>query len=195
MVTLEELATAIAQRAERRYEVRLLDEDELPGVEHFSCIVRLKRAGIEKAGWRTVLMVEVPSWAIKSAHQWAANVRDMLPEPETSDLYMFMVVDEVANDEVTRIETDDRFCRKFVARPSETALEFLDRTFLASLEPPGNAESLSDPLVSALKTLTSKLTWTESLVPAWRSELLSSTSGADVVKALRESMAEIKDQQ
>ncbi|MBP0945003.1 ABC-three component system middle component 1 [Pseudomonas alliivorans] len=195
MVTLEELATATAQRAEGRYEIRLLDKDELPEVEHSSTVMRLRRAGIDKAGWRTVLLIELPSFAVQSAHHWAANVRDVLPEPETSDLYMFLVIGQVSNDEATRIETDDRFCRKVVVRQLETESEFLDRTFLASLEPPGNAESLSDPLVSALKTLTSTHIWTETLVPAWRSELLSNANGADVVKALRDSMTASKDQQ
>lgn len=195
MMTLQQLAAAISRRAEGRYEVHLADSMELPEVEHTSEILRLKRARIDKAGWRTVLLIEIPSHAVQAAHQWAADVRDVLPEPETSDLYMFLVINGASNDEAVRIETDDRFCRKVVVRQQETPMDFLDRTFLAALDPPGDVETLSDPLLAALKALSSAKPWTDDHIDLWKTELLSTTNGADVVRSLRESMAGSEDQQ
>ncbi|MHC8311260.1 ABC-three component system middle component 1 [Pseudomonas sp. GT1P32] len=195
MMTLQQLTAAISLRAEGRYEVQLADAMELPEVDHASQILRLKRARIDKAGWRTVLLIELPSHAVQAAHQWAANVRDVLPEPETSDLYMFIILRDTTHDEATRIETDDRFCRKIVARQQETPIEFLDRTFLAALDPPGEVETLSDPLVAALQALSSAQSWTKDHIDFWKTELLSTTNGAEVARSLRESMAGSEDQQ
>ncbi|HCT4762793.1 ABC-three component system middle component 1 [Pseudomonas aeruginosa] len=195
MMTLQQLAAAISQRSEGRYEVQLAGEMELPEVEHASLILRLKRARIEKAGWRTVLLIELPSHLAQEAHQWAASIRDVLPEPETSDLFMFLILQEATHDEAIRIETDDRFCRKVVARQQETPMEFLDRTFLAALDPPGNVETLSDPLVAALQALSSAQSWTKDHIDFWKTELLSTTNGADVARSLRASMTGSEDQQ
>ncbi|MGQ7245520.1 ABC-three component system middle component 1 [Salinicola sp. V024] len=194
MMTLQQLAAAISQRAEGRYEVHVTDAMDLPGAEHTSEILRLKRSWIDKAGWRTVLLIELQSSAVQAAHQWAADVRDVLPEPETSDLYMFLLINDVTNDEAVRIETDDRFCRKVVARQSEDVMDFLDRTFLAALDPPGNVETLSDPLVSALKSLSDDLPWTAPYISVWKAELLSNTSGVDVVRVLSDSLRSSEDQ-
>lgn len=195
MMTLQQLAQAISQRSEGRYLVQLADEMGLPEVDHASLILRLKRAHIERAGWRTVLLIELPSHSAKATHQWAASVRDVLPEPETSDLFMFIILKEGTHDEAIRIETDDRFCRKVVARQQETPIEFLDRTFLAALDPPGNAETLSEPLVAALQALSSAQSWTKSHINFWKTELLSNTNGADIARSLRASMTGSEDQQ
>lgn len=195
MMKLQQLTAAISQRAEGRYEVHLADAVDLPEVEHSSEILRLKRSRIDKAGWRTVLLIELPSSAVQAAHQWAADVRDVLPEPETSDLYMFLVISDVTNDEATRIETDERFCRKIVARQSEAVMDFLDRTFLAALDPPGDVETLSDPLISALNSLSAAHPWTGPHITALKAELLSNTSGADVVRVLSDSLGSSEDQQ
>lgn len=195
MMTLQQLAAAISQRSEGRYEVQQADELELPEVEHASLILRLKRARIDKAGWRTVLLIELPSHLAQEAHQWAASIRDVLPEPETSDLFMFIILQGATHDEAIRIETDDRFCRKVVARQQETPMEFLDRTFLAALDPPGNVETLSDPLVAALQALSSAQSWTKDHIDIWKTELLSTTNGADVARSLRASMTGSEDQQ
>jgi len=108
---------------------------------------------------------------------------------------MFLIIQEATDDEAMRIETDDRFCRKVVARQRETPMEFLDRTFLAPLDPPGSAEMLSDPLVAALQALLSTQPWTKDHIDVWKTELLSTTNGADVARTLRASMTGSEDQQ
>ena len=192
MLTLQELAGAIIQRVEGRYDVCPQDVTELllPEVEYDSHFLRLKRSHIEQAGWRTVLLIELPLTALQAANQWAADVRDVLPEPETADLYMFLIISGIAKDDAARIETDDRFCRKFVLRDSETTGDFLNRTFLAALDPAGDVETLSDPLVSALNTLSAAHPWTSPHISAWRAQLLTNKSGADVVRVFTDSLSE-----
>lgn len=195
MMTLEHLTMAINQRAESRYQVQVADAFELPDVDHPSTVLRLKRQRSTNAGWRTVLLIQLPSTALQAAYQWSADVRDVLPEPETSDLYMFMLIGDTSDNEAARIETDDRFCRKVVARQSEEPLDFLDRTFLASLDPPGNVETLSDPLVSALKAMVKSHPWTGRHMSAWKAELLSTANGGDVVQILSDSVISSENQQ
>jgi hypothetical protein len=197
MMTLQQLAETIVQRAQGRYDVRSLEDLELslPEVERPSQVLRLKRSNSETAGWRTILLVEVPLASVQLAHQWAADVRDVLPEPETSDLYMFLLVGNIANDDAARIETDDRFCRKIVAREREEVTDFLDRTFLATLNPAGDVEKLSDPLESALNSLSAAHPWTSPYLLAWKAELLSNASGTEVAQVFRESLVVNEDQQ
>jgi len=188
MMTLEDLTAAISQRAENRYQVQVAEAFELPEADYPSIILRLKRQRNTNAGWRTVLLIELPSSSLQVAYQWSADVRDVLPEPETSDLYMFMLIGDISDNEAARIETDDRFCRKVVPRQSEVALNFLDRTFLAALDPPGNVETLSDPLVSAFKAMVKTHPWTGRHMVAWKAELLSTANGGDVVQIMSDSV-------
>ncbi|UXU90346.1 ABC-three component system middle component 1 [Burkholderia sp. S-53] len=192
MLTLQELTGAIIQRVEGRYDVCPRDVTELmlPEVECDSHVVRLKRSHMERAGWRTVLLMELPLTALQAANQWAADVRDVLPEPETADLYMFLMISGIAKDAAARIETDDRFCRKVVVRESEAVGDFLNRTFLAALDPAGHDETLSDPLVSALNTLSNAHPWSAPHIAAWKAQLLTNPNGADVVRVLTDSLSE-----
>ncbi|MEP9317724.1 ABC-three component system middle component 1 [Pseudomonas sp. LABIM340] len=192
MLTLQEVAGAIIQRVEGRYDVCPQDVTELmlPEVDYDSHVLRLKRSHIERAGWRTVLLIELPLTALQAANQWAADVRDVLPEPETADLYMFLMISGIAKDDAARIETDDRFCRKVVVRESEAAGDFLNRTFLAVLDPAGDVETLSDPLVSALNTLSNAHPWSAPHIAAWKTQLLTNQNGADVVRVLTDSLSE-----
>ncbi|WP_321865830.1 ABC-three component system middle component 1 [Paraburkholderia tropica] len=192
MLTLQELTGAIIQRVEGRYDVCPTDVTELmlPEVEYNSHVVRLKRSHIELAGWRTVLLIELPLTALQAANQWAADVRDVLPEPETADLYMFLMISDISKDDAARIETDDRFCRKVVVRKSEAAGDFLNRTFLAALDPAGDVETLNDPLVSALNALSAARPWSAPHIAAWRAQLLTNKNGADVVRVLTDSLSD-----
>lgn len=188
MLTLQNVADAIIQRAAGRYDVNSQDgiAQDFPTIEQDSCIFRLKRANMDKAGWRTILLVDLPFSGLQIANRWAADVREVLPDSEAADLYLFLLLNDITNDRAARIETDDRFCRKLVVRESESAAGFLDRSFLASLDPAGNPEALSDPLTSALNTLSAAHPWASQNITALRSELLSGKNGADVVRELSE---------
>lgn len=72
----------------------------------------------------------------------------------------------------------------------EAAGDFLNRTFLATLDPAGDVEMLSDPLVSALNTLSNERPWSVPHIAAWRTQLLTNQNGADVVRVLIGSLSE-----
>jgi hypothetical protein len=82
-----------------------------------------------------------------------------------------------------------------VVRESEEAMDFLDRTFLAALDPAGDSETLSDPLVSALTALSTAHPWTSPHIIDWKEQLLSTNTGADVVRTLNASLSGSEDQQ
>jgi hypothetical protein len=197
MLTLHQMVDAIILRAEGRYDVHSAETMKLslPGVEYNSYVHRFKRSSINGAGWRTVMLIELPLASVQAAFQWAANVRDVLPEPETADLYMFLMISNITNDEAARIETDDRFCRKVVVRESEEAMDFLDRTFLAALDPAGDIETLSDPLASALTALFNAHPWASPHIIDWKEQLLSNNTNADMVQTLNASLSSNKEQQ
>lgn len=189
MLTIDEVVAAILSRAEERYEVYFPDAAEVavPWAEINSIAIQLKRVNREGAGWRTVLITafSYDFGKVQGAFRWAADVRDNLAEPQTADLYMFMLIEGVTSEDAARLETDDRFCRKVVAREEESAGSFLDRSFLATLSPSGSLESISDPLLASMGTLGLTHSWVLPHLEAWRELLLSGQSGSYVADALK----------
>lgn len=189
MLTIPEMTAAILKRAEGRYEVFMSDTFELasPSTEIASTAVQLKRVNQEGAGCRTVLIAAFPfdSAKIQGAFRWAADVRDVLAEPQTADLYMFMLIEGIASEDASRLETDDRFCRKVVVREQEDVDSFLDRSFLATLSPAGSSNNISDPLLASLNSLGLVHSWVVPHLETWRELLLSGKSGVDIAEALR----------
>lgn len=189
MLTIQEMVTAISKRAEDRYQVSLSDTFELALLsnEIDSTTVQLKRLNRESAGWRTVLIAAFPfdPAKIQDAFRWAADVRDMLAEPQTVDLYMFMLIEGIASEDAARLETDDRFCRKIVVREQEGIDSFLNRTFLATLSPTSSSDNINDPLLSSLSALVRSHSWVEPHRDTWRELLLSEKSGGDIAEALK----------
>lgn len=183
------MVSAISKHAEERYEVSSCVKSELAlqSNEIDSFTVQLKRINRQGAGWRTVLIVAFPfeQSKIQDAFRWAADVRDILPEPQTADLYMFMLIEGIASENAARLETDDRFCRKIVAREQEDIESFLNRTFLASLSPVGSSDNISDPLISSLNALVRSHSWVEPHLDTWRELLLSNGTGGEIADALK----------
>lgn len=188
MLTIPEMVTAISKRAEGRYVVSLSETFQLglSSIEIDSTTVQLKRLNQEGAGWRTVLIAAFPcdSAHIQGAFRWAADVRDMLAEPQTADLYMFMLIEGIASEDAARLETDDRFCRKVVVREQEDVDSFLDRSFLATLSPASSSDSISDPLLASLGSLGLAHSWVVPHLETWRELLLSGKSGGDIAEDL-----------
>lgn len=189
MLTIPEMVAAISKRAKDRYQVSLSEAFELasPSIEIDSSTLQLKRVNQESAGWRTVLIAAVPfdSGKIQGAFRWAADVRDMLAEPQTADLYMFMLIEGIASEDAARLEADDRFCRKVVVREEEDVDSFLDRSFLATLSPAGSSNNISDPLLASMGSLGLAHSWVVPHLDAWRELLLSGKSGGDIADALK----------
>ena len=189
MLTILEITEAISKRAEGRYEVSLSETFEfaLPPNEIDSATVQLKRINREGAGWRTVLIAAFPFdlAKIQGAFRWAADVRDLLAEPQTADLYMFMLIDGLTSEDAARLEADDRFCRKIVAREQEDVDSFLDRSFLAALSPVGSSDTISDPLLASLGSLGQAHSWVVPHLDTWRELLLSGKTGVDIAEDLK----------
>lgn len=189
MLTIPEMVAAISKRAEGRYETFSSNNFELasPSTEFESATVQLKRVNQDGAGWRTVLIAAFAfdSATIQNAFRWAADVRDMLVEPQTADLYMFMLIEGIAPEDAARLETDDRFCRKIVVREQEDVSSFLDRSFLAPLSPAGSANDINDPLLASLNSLALAHSWVVPHLEVWRELLLSGRSGSDIAEALK----------
>lgn len=188
MLKVSEIVAAISKRAEGRYEAaspeKLEADPTLAGFE--LATVQLRRISQPGAGWRTILIAAFPfdSGSIQAAFRWAADVRDMLAEPQTADLYMFLAIEGIASEDAARLETDDRFCRKIVAREEEDVESFLDRSFLATLSPSDSSDSISDPLSTSLAALVAAYAWIEPHRDTWRGLLLSGQSGSEIAEAL-----------
>jgi hypothetical protein len=182
MLTIDEVVAAIFSRAEDRYEVSFPDSADVaaPWADINSIAIQLKRVNREGAGWRTVLITafSYDLAQIQGAFRWAADVRDTLAEPQTADLYMFMLIEGIASEDAARLETDDRFCRKVVVREGEDTDSFLDRSFLATLSPSGSSDSISDPLLASLGSLGLAHSWVVPHLETWRELLLSGKSGS-----------------
>lgn len=197
MPTIQELVTAITKRAEGRYEIHFPNVEEMisPSIGIGMTAIQLRRINRKNAGWRTVLITAFPSNLenIQSAFRWAADIRDILAEPQTADLYMFMLIEGVESEDAARFETDDRFCRKVVLRKQEDIDSFLDRSFLASLTPASGGSDISDPLLASLNAMCQAHSWVEPHLETWRELLLSEKSGDEIVNSLRDMMFGEKD--
>lgn len=190
MLTIPDMTAAIENRAEGRYEVAInnnISELVLPPTEIDFTVLRLKRVNQKRAGWRTVLIAAFPFnlEKIQLAFRWAADVRDLLAEPQTADLYMFMAMEGITSEDAARLEADDRFCRKVVVREQESVDSFLDRGFLATLSPSDSTNTISDPLLASLNAMVLEHSWAERHLDTWRELLLSGRPSGDIAEALK----------
>lgn len=185
---LDAITKAIETRAEGRFSIEApegpLSEVGSEGLKHYR-VIRLRR-NMPGAGARTIIVVRLDGHAneIRASLRFAANLREMLPEPEASDLYMILVIDNGTDDMASRIETDDRFCRKIVLRPGEDAYSLLDRTFLAGTSTGGGTTGIADPFRVALSELVDTHPWVANHLEDWRELILSREANADIAQSL-----------
>lgn len=149
-------------------------------------VIRLRRPGNENSGWRTFLVVALESSEhIPTANRWAAEVRDSLLDPETADLYLFLLVDGITVNVSLDIEASELFCRKFVIRQDESVEELLNRTFLTQIFSHLEGVTFTDPLQTALFQTGGRHAWfSDQCQVAWRSSILSGKSGSDIAEDL-----------
>ncbi|MCS4281582.1 ABC-three component system middle component 1 [Stenotrophomonas rhizophila] len=193
---LDAIAAAIETRAQGRFSIESPEElfSEVSSNELNDCrIVRLRR-NVPGAGARTMIVARVENHpkAIQAAMRFAANIRELLPEPEASDVYMILVIDQGTDDMAARIETDDRFCRKIVLRPGEDAYALLDRTFLAGTSSAGGTAGIADPFRVALSDLVETHPWVAGHLDAWRQLILSQEANSDIAQSLLATAREVR---
>jgi hypothetical protein len=152
--------------------------------------VRVRRSSNNSGGWRTILLASISDKEeILNVIKWAAACRDLLTEPEASDLYLFIegARCNLSLEEATKIESSEQFCRKYVTRPDELLPEFLKRTFLQPLIGDDSDTRISDPLLDALKKTGEEHSWfIEKEQMLWRNAFLSGKTGSDLVDELFE---------
>ena len=192
MMKTQEIEAEIRTRAQNRFEVSvhqslaLLVEPSLTDVS----AIKLRRAAKPDSSGRTVLLAvidKVEDW--KAVSRWTAQVRDMLPEPETSDLYLILLAEGFSIHNCSRIEADEQFCRKFVTSSLEQIPSLLDRTFLASLSSSDIGSVLDDPVITAFHSTQIKHSWfTDTWQEHWLTNFLGDKAGKDLVPVILETV-------
>jgi hypothetical protein len=137
---------------------------------------------------KTLLIVGITLDDLKDVLQWAALCKEILLDPETSDIYLFIFWlddNKMSVEECLRIEANEDFCRKFVLRPQETIQSFTERTFLKQVKAPQALDLGQDPLISAFSGLVDQFGWFgEAEKARWKEAFGSGASGSDLFDAL-----------
>lgn len=139
--------------------------------------------------WKTLLIVGISSMNnLREVLQWTALCKELLLDPETADIYLFVMwVDEsnTSIEECFRIEANEDFCRKFVLRPKETIELFIERTFIKKIDVPNPLDLGQDPLVAAFSGLEEQFTWFDEIEKAkWREAFNSGASSFELFNTL-----------
>jgi len=189
MKTLE-IEAQVRIRAKNRFAVSVdeflasLAEPSLADVS----ALKLRRAAKPDSTGRTILLAAIDKnedW--KTVARWTAQVRDMVPEPETSDLYLILLAEGFSSHNCSRIEADEQFCRKYVTRSLEEIPSLLDRTFLASLSSSNTTAGIDDPVTTAFQSTQINHAWfTDPWQEYWLRSFLGEKTGKDLVPDILE---------
>lgn len=151
--------------------------------EGFSARVLIARRTCRgNGGRRTILVANADSLnTAGAALHWTAAVRDVLPEPATADIYLFLEIESASLDDCLRLEADDQYCRKYVKRPDESGELFLSRTFLAAPVAPRRVGEMADPLSASLLQTAKLHSWFSPKEQRhWRQALMSGAAGQEL---------------
>lgn len=147
-----------------------------------------KQSETQLVTWKTMLIIELKSnEELKNALEWTASVKDALLDPETADLYLFIIFknDDIKLDQSLRIEATEQFCRKYVQRPNKSANELIERTFLSRLKDTKQGVKSIDPLNNALALTEKNNKWfTKEEQQDWKKLLLSNNTGYELIELL-----------
>lgn len=136
---------------------------------------------------KTVLIVSIEDDS-RTVHalRWAAIAKEILTDPESSDLYLFICFKQNVPLEVClRIESTEQFCRKYVLHPAETIEHFLERTFLAKPASSSQGSLSADPLIKSFVSVEVENSWFNTEEQnRWKTILLSGSTGSDLIEEL-----------
>jgi len=151
-------------------------------------VLRLKRNNYPNLKtYKTILVVGITDdKEMAFPLKWAASVKEILLDPETSDLYLFIYQNgNISLETCLRIESTEQFCRKFILHPKETIEHFLERTFLAKLEASTEEVLSTDPLLKAFTEVQKEFDWlTSKEQKRWSEILLSGKTGSELIEDL-----------
>lgn len=192
MMKTQEIEAQIRTRAQNRFDISvdeslaLLAESPLTDVT----ALKVRRTAKPMSSGRTILLAaidKIEDWRLVA--RWTAQVRDMLPEPETSDLYLILLAEGFSQHNRSRLEADEQFCRKYVTSSIEEIPLLLDRTFLASLSASETSTTILDPITAAFLATQTKHSWfTNTLQEQWLKTFLSDKTGRDLVPDIIENV-------
>lgn len=193
MMKTRNIEALIKSRTQNRFDVSVdeslavLAESSLTDVY----ALKVRRTAKLNTSGRTILLAaidKIEDW--KLVARWTAQVRDMLPEPETSDLYLILLAEGFSQHNISRLEADEQFCRKYVASTIDEMPLLLDRTFLASLSTSETGTTIVDPVTAAFLATQTKHSWlTNTLQEQWLKTFLSDKTGKDLVPEIIENVA------
>jgi hypothetical protein len=150
-------------------------------------VLILNRTPTVGAGKTLLLASSTASAHVEEILMWCAYAKGNLPDPESADLYLFLIFDDPIPDldSCLQIEANELYCRKYLLRPDEQLDDLLNRSFLCE---PGEAtagQQRADPLKQALLDTASNYSWlNEAEIDRWREILLSDTSGYELAQLL-----------
>lgn len=140
--------------------------------------------------WKTILVTVLKKDSeLGNALQWAALAKDALLDPESADLYLFIIFEDNVNvpiETCIRIESTEQFCRKYVSRPGESPENLIERTFLAPLENLNeNNNALFDPILKAFTFVEKEYSiFNTNEQNKWREAFLSGKNGSEIIDDL-----------
>lgn len=154
-------------------------------------VLRLRRfSKIEDSPvhYKTLLMADIEHKELRESLEWGALVKEILLDPETADLYLFIFwkgETKPSLEECLRIESSEDICRKFVLRDNEGIESFLERTFLSELMIVPPLDLGQDPLFAAFSELEEQFPWFDAREKdRWVAAFNSGHSGYELFDAL-----------
>jgi hypothetical protein len=146
---------------------------------------------------KTLLMAGIKeSNTLKDVLEWTALSKDLLLDPETSDIYLFIFWDgenKPSLEKCLQIEATEDFCRKFVLRPDEDEISFIDRTFIRKLDKSIPVDLGADPLLSTFSEIGNQFSWfDEKEQKKWQLAFSSGLAGNDLFISLMNDNIELK---
>ncbi|HDG1607059.1 TPA: hypothetical protein PFD85_002447 [Vibrio cholerae] len=193
MTKTTEIFAHIRNQAQNRFDVSVDESLAVLAEPSLTNVTALKVRRTERpgTGGRTILLAAIDKtedWIFVA--RWTAQVRDMLPEPETSDLYLILLAEGFSQHNISRLEADEQFCRKYVASSIDEIPLLLDRTFFGSLSISEPGATIVDPVTAAFLATQTKHTWlTNTLQEQWLKTFLSDKTGKDLVPDIIENVA------
>lgn len=150
-------------------------------------VLILNRMPAIGAGKTLLLANSMPAAHVEEILNWCAYAKGNLPDPESADLYLFLIYDDPIPplDSCLKIESDDLYCRKYLLRPNEQLDDLLNRSFLSEPGEVAIGEHRSDPLKKALLETATNYPWFDSAeIDRWREVLLFENNGYELANLL-----------
>lgn len=194
----DEFMLIINQSVKERFRIQNLDNFSLtlknlcPDNLLEKALLRIQRSSFpenENKYWKTLIIVRINEQEhLRSALEWVALVKDMLLNPENSDLYLFLcwgMEYEQSLEDCLRIESSEEFCRKYVVHPRDTGQSFIERTFISKIDDSIQKQLGTDPLLSAFSVVANTYPWFNEIEKKkWKEVFVSGKTGAELIESL-----------